>query len=330
MTTHRPPARVLVVAVGLPLVLAAAGIALVLAWLPELPDPIAVHWTLDGPDGFASAGAFLAFYALLALGFAVLFGVFAFIGRRVGPTWVQKLLASSSLGVAVVMFVTFVGTAAVQRGLDAAADAPDIGWLVLGGIAAGLVAGAIGWFIQPKVVPVTTEFAAASPLPLAPEERAVWLARTRTPVGVLVTIILAITVVVGVSFFVVGQSGGEAWFLLLAPVVLLLLALFTTSWRVRVDEHGLEVRSVLGRPVYRVAVADVEKVGATEISPTVDFGGWGIRFAPGRRRGIVTRGGSALDVVRKVGSSLVVTVDDAESGAALLAAYVAAARGTSA
>ncbi len=36
--THRPPARVLLVAVGLPLAITVVGIALLLAWLPELPD----------------------------------------------------------------------------------------------------------------------------------------------------------------------------------------------------------------------------------------------------------------------------------------------------
>jgi hypothetical protein len=114
--------------------------------------------------------------------------------------------------------------------------------------------------------------------------------------------------------------------LLLAPVVLLALALLTTSWRVRVDENGLVVRSVMGWPVYRVPAAEIAKAGATEVSPGADFGGWGLRMAPGRRFGIVTRGGPALEVLRHDGRSLVVTVDDPETGAALLAAYVAAPR----
>ena len=41
--THRPPARVLLVAVGLPLAITAIGIALLFAWLPDLPDQLAVH-----------------------------------------------------------------------------------------------------------------------------------------------------------------------------------------------------------------------------------------------------------------------------------------------
>jgi hypothetical protein len=324
--THRPPTRVLFVAVGLPLAITAVGVALLLAWLPELPDQLAVHWGLDGPDGFASSTAFVVGYALMGIGFVVLFGALAIAGRRVGPNWVQKMLASTSLGVAVVLFATFVATTEVQRGLEDAADAPDIGILVIGGVVAGLVAGVAGWFIQPKVVNQENELAAAEPLRLAPEERAVWLAKTRTPVGALVVIILAIAFVLGVTVFVTVQSGGAAWFLLLAPIILLALALLTTSWRVRVDEHGLVVRSVMGWPVYRVSVAEIAKAGATEVSPGADFGGWGLRWAPNRRFGIITRGGPALEVQRHDGRSLVVTVDDAETGAALLAAYAAAPR----
>lgn len=322
--THRPPARVLLVAVGLPLAITAVGLALLVAWLPELPDPIAVHWSLDGPDGFASPVTYLVGYAALALGLTILFGAFSIAGRRVGPNWVQKILASASLGVSVVLFVTFVGTTEVQRGLEDAADAPDIGARVLVGIAAGLLAAVAGWFIQPKTVPERHELAAAEPMRLAPEERAVWLATTRTPVGALVVIILAITFVLGLTVFLAVQTDGAAWFLLIAPVVLIALALFTTSWRVRVDETGLVVRSVLGWPVYRVPIAEVAKAGATEVSPGADFGGWGLRMAPGRRFGIVTRGGPALEAVRKDGRSLVVTVDDPATGAALLAAYAEA------
>jgi hypothetical protein len=320
---HRPPARVLLVAIGFPLAIFAAGFALMLAWLPALPDPIALHWSPDGPDRFSSPAAFVGFYALLAVAFVALFGTLAFAGRKVGPNWVQKALASTSFGVAVLLFVVFVGTVGVQLGLDDAKNAPDIGWLVLVGLIAAPLAGLIGWFVQPKRVDTATDFLPAEPLHLAPQERAVWLTKTRTPIGALIVIILAVTLVLGCSIFVTVQSGGQSWLLLIAPALLIVLALSTTSWRVRVDESGLEVRSLLGRPVYRVAVADVEKVGAIEVSPGADFGGWGIRLAPGRRTGIITRGGAALDVVRRDGSSLVVTVDDAETGAALLAAYAA-------
>jgi len=81
--------------------------------------------------------------------------------------------------------------------------------------------------------------------------------------------------------------------------VLLVLALLTTSWRVRVDENGLVVRGVMGWPVYRVPVSEIEKAGATEVYPGADFGGWGLRWAPNKRFGIITRGGPALEVVRQ-------------------------------
>ena len=42
----------------------------------------------------------------------------------------------------------------------------------------------------------------------------------------------------------------------------------------------------MGWPVYRVPAAEIAKAGATEVSPGADFGGWGLRMAPGRRFGI--------------------------------------------
>jgi hypothetical protein len=315
---------VLLVAVGLPLAVTAVGLALVIAWLPQLPDPVAVHWGTTGADGFAPAWAWVLGYAVLGIGVPVLFGALSFAGSRVGPTWAQKLLTSASLGVTVVLAVTFVGTTAVQRGLEDAADAPDVGWIVVAALAAGLVAGAIGWFVQPPLIPAANELIAAEPLPLGRGERAVWLATTQAAPGVLLTIIVAIVLVLGCATLLVVQTGGESWFLFFAPVALVLLALSTTRWRVRVDETGLLVQSVLGRPRYRVPVAEIARAGAVEVSPTADFGGWGVRHGEGRRLGVITRGGPALEAVRHDGSSIVVTVDDAETGASLLSAYIAA------
>jgi len=54
-----------------------------------------------------------------------------------------------------------------------------------------------------------------------------------------------------------------------------------------------------------------------------DFGGWGLRLAPGqggtrRRFGLVTRAGEALEVIRRDGRAFVITIDDARAAAAVL------------
>ena len=63
-----------------------------------------------------------------------------------------------------------------------------------------------------------------------------------------------------------------------------------------------------------------------DVSPFAEFGGWGYRVGRGGRVGIVLRSGPALQVERTGGRSLVVTVDDAATGAALLNTLAARAR----
>jgi hypothetical protein len=92
----------------------------------------------------------------------------------------------------------------------------------------------------------------------------------------------------------------------------------TASWPVRVDEAGLTVRSALGWPQFVVTAADVESAAVAQVTPLGEFGGYGLRYAPNGRVGIITRRGEALDVKRRNGRSLVVTVDDAGTAAGLL------------
>ena len=324
--THRPPFPMLLVSAGLPLAITSGGTALMVAWLPELPDPIAVHWGLDGPDAFAPAWTSIVLYLVLGLGLPLLFGGLMFAGKAAGPTWIQKLLASVSLGVSVVLAVAFVGTFAVQRGLADASDAPDIGWLVIGGLAAGLLAGVIGWFIMPRIAPIPDELTVVAPLTLTQGERAVWIAKTKVPTAAVLAITLLMAVLVGVVTYVIVATGGEAWVLALVALIPLLAVVFTTSWRAQVDATGFVVRTTIGWPVFRVPIDEIERAGTTEVSPVADFGGWGPRWGTGRRFGVVTRAGEAIEVVRHDGRALVVTVDDAATGAALLAAYAAAPR----
>jgi hypothetical protein len=75
--------------------------------------------------------------------------------------------------------------------------------------------------------------------------------------------------------------------------------------------------------MYRVAAADVASAGTTSVVPLGEFGGYGIRFGLGRRLGVITRGGEALEVQRRDGRAVVVTVDDAATAAGLLTAYAA-------
>lgn len=58
------------------------------------------------------------------------------------------------------------------------------------------------------------------------------------------------------------------------------------------------------------------------VNPMGDFGGWGLRLSVDGRVGVVLRTGEALQITRRKGRPFVVTVDDAETAAAVLSAQV--------
>ena len=71
----------------------------------------------------------------------------------------------------------------------------------------------------------------------------------------------------------------------------------------------------------------MERASVIDVSPLRDFGGWGWRVGHGGRTGIVLRSGEALLVEQTGGRSLVITVEDAAQGAALLNTMAVRARG---
>ena len=50
----RLPLSIWAVGVIAPALVWVAAVVVQLAWLPELPDSVAIHWGADGPDGFAA------------------------------------------------------------------------------------------------------------------------------------------------------------------------------------------------------------------------------------------------------------------------------------
>ncbi len=109
-------------------------------------------------------------------------------------------------------------------------------------------------------------------------------------------------------------------------VVLVIVVAATVAFHVRVDDTGFTVRSVLGIPRFRVPLAEVATAAKVEVNPMGEFGGWGMRLGADRRFGIILRAGEAIEVARTNGKRLVVTVDDAGTGAGLLEALMAGRR----
>ena len=109
-------------------------------------------------------------------------------------------------------------------------------------------------------------------------------------------------------------------------MLLIVLALTTTTFRVRVDASGLTTVSPAGFPRFTVPLSEVRSVAVTDVNPLGEFGGYGLRWTPGGF-GVVLRRGPAIDVTRTSGKRFVVTVEDAARGAALLRAFAVREQG---
>lgn len=325
-------ARAAFVWVGLiiPIAMLALAAIVIVAWLPQLPDPVATHWGLDGADGFGPRWATLM-PLLIGAGVVVLLGLMTLLSsrtaqRRGGAAWsvTARFLGAMSLATTGLIVTLTVATVAIQRDLAAAADAPDIdGWLIVA-FASMLVLGVAGWFLQPRIDMPPAATAEVTPVALLGGERAAWfgsvtLARTgRITLGILTFILLAVTAVTAARAPFDEGAAAAVWILIGTTVFILVAVAATLSFRVRVTARGLQVRSLIGWPNTRIALADIAQVEVVDINPFGEFGGWGWRIGLDGRRGVVLRTGEGLQVTDLRGKVFVVTVDGAAEAAAVL------------
>ncbi|WP_062303952.1 DUF1648 domain-containing protein [Demequina subtropica] len=319
--------RAATVGVVAPAVLCVAAVLAELGMLGDVPDPAATHWGASGPDGFSSPTLVPVMTGLvggvlpIALGSSVLRSI-----RRGERGFVLRLLPAVALGLATLMGVLMVGSLAIQRGLSDAVDAPSIlpvlGW----GLGAALALGLVGWFAQPRHEATAAPAAPARPLALAPGERAVWVGRSEMRAAALAAIVAGVVVatLAAVANWVVGDAAVAIVVSILALVLAFAAASFTV-FHVRVDSSGLTVRSAARLVRMRVPVEDVASAAAIEVSGLSQYGGYGIRHIPGATA-VVLRSGQALEVTRRSGRRFVVTLDDAGTAAAVLAAVAEDAR----
>ncbi|PFG38551.1 hypothetical protein ATJ97_1032 [Georgenia soli] len=321
---HRRRAWLLGVAV--PLAVTTLAWTLVISWLPRLPRYVALHW---GPGGIVDrVGSVAELLRTTAIVGGITVAVLAVLSLTVGRTALtRRTVLGLAAGTAVLfggMLVTVVGIQVDAPDATAAAP-PDLGLTVsvvaavLVGIAAGALAGP-----DPEL-PATEPLPASAPrTPLAANERAVWI-RTTGPSAALVHwggVLLAVYIGLVAWTAVVAQS----WFVAAVMFAVLPVVLTMLVWQVRVDTTGITARGALGWPRRHVPASEVVVARTRQVSPFNDFGGWGLRVAPDGTVGVVVRAGVAVDVERTGGRRLVVTVDDAPTGAALLNACAERAR----
>ncbi|GAA1939955.1 hypothetical protein GCM10009775_34880 [Microbacterium aoyamense] len=314
----------------IPLVVVTGALVLMLVWLPGMPETIAIHWNARGEaDGFAAARTTPALFAAVGYGLPLLLSLLGLAGNREGewgPTY--RFLATISLATTAFLTTLITWTFAAQRGLADTHDAPSIVPALAVGAGLGVAAGVAGWFAQPKLT-VSGGSAAGDSVPaitLEPGERVVWLRTTTMARGGVFAIVGSTVLVAGlaVAFALIGID--IWWVMALIALLFAVLAVTTCVFRVRVDSSGLRVVSPVGIPRFRVALDDISSVSVVHVNPMAEFGGWGIRLGVDGRFGIVLHSGQAIQVVRRSGKTFVVTVDDAETGAALLTALAARAR----
>lgn len=335
LTRTQARRRYAIIAIGIPLAVFVALMIVQFALLPQLPDPVASHWGLSGePDGFSEPWLLplvtggVGFVVTLVVALAPYLADAAPEQLVRGGPMSYRLMAAivwAETGfVGSLMLVTFV----TQIGIDDARDATLPGWWALVGLAVGAILALAAWRVVAEPPRADAAPQEPSPLVLGDAEHAVWIttvSMSRTGLILVWTLIvaaLATTVVVAWA-----QIGGPADAgILIAAGVLILLALLVaanTVFRVRIDGHGLEVRSRVGWPRVRIPRERIRSASVVSVNPMGEYGGWGWRYSVNSGWGVIMRTGEAIRVLRTDGRAFTVTVDDAETGASLLNGLIA-------
>lgn len=307
---------------GLPPILCAVpNLVLLSAAADNLPDPLATHFSGSGADGFTGRVATMGITAALAVGMGVMFaGLLVATNRKNAPKRrpdttfdPNRLLVASAWGVGALLGVLLTASTVANLGLTDPAAATMSGWAFPVAAVVAVLFAAGGWLIAPASPVAEGIPAPAEPLAIGRTERVSWSRRTTSPWMLLA----------GVCSVVIGVAVGVAVHPVAGAIAILagILAGQLAVVRVVVDHRGLTVGTgLLGRPRWRLAPAEITEVTATDISPAV-YGGYGFRLVPGATA-LILRGGPGLVVTRRSGRQFVVSVEDAETGAGVLAGVV--------
>lgn len=314
--------RFVAVAIVVPLVLATAGVFALLLTGDRLPDPIATRWSMSGePNQSLPLWGVIAGVVLVGGVLPAAIGASSSVPLKRGARGMSfRFLGASLAGMSGFVVVAMVGTALAQTELVDVDGAAVVWGPVACSLIIGSALGVLGWAIQPRHVVSGGAAEPARPLGQRPGERVAWMRETAigrvwvmfsVAAVVLIWASVLITWSVGDSLAAVGGVGAAAIAVTAAIATVL-------AFRVRIDRRGLCVTSVFGVPRFSVKPEEIERVEVVEVNPLGEFGGYGVRWRPGRL-GVVLRTGEAIEVHRTSGRSFVVTVDDAETGAAVLA-----------
>lgn len=309
--------RALAVGMGFA-VLATSLVSLwVLAVFDRLPEQVATHWGITGPDGFAPRSSVWESLRLSLALTLVLGLVFVFTMPANGRS--ANVSAGITAGLGTFFGLLFGGTVALQASFGA--DHPlllHIWWLapaLLLALGVGILAGRVVGTAPPR--PPATGIPPRSARMPERDHRRSWQSKVdlHPAVWLILLVPLAIFVIIGV--------GVGSWIL---PVVMTAVVAAPLAgvwrWHVIVDAKGLTCRNFLGWPTLHHALAEIEIAESIDFVGAFTYGGPGLRITRKGER-LVLRGGQALRVELSDGTDFIVTVQEADVAAKLLNTLIA-------
>lgn len=265
------------------------------------PDPIAVHWGFSGPpNGDMSLPVYVV---LLTAGMLLTWAALAAGARRSMPSAPLTSVTYSIMGLLAAVNAQIVIASLDAASWSEAASMSVVSLVVV--IAAALLAAAAGWLLAGGSAGVEVDELLApktpSDVPWSGSASNGWV------------MLIGTLPVFGVLFF---DPASLVLFIAIA-----LVGVAFSSVTVDADETGVSVHiGPFGWPTQRIAVGEISGASAVAVKP-MSYGGRGYRVRSGVRA-LIIRSGPAIRIQRADGPDLLVTVDDAPSGAAAIGALV--------
>ena len=311
----RPSRRRLALGVIVPTLAVGIAASVVLWWWRgELPSSIATHFGPGGAaDGYSSIGVVIAIPILVAV---LLAAVGAFVCSLGGTRFVVQAVTGVTVGVTVLIAILVPAMVECQRGLVDGTEARFPQWWAAIAVVVAVMVGVLVAQTVPRWTDGRRSAAGERPMAdIADAERFVWTRRVSSrPLNVVLAVSVLLIVGIGV---VLGL-----WPLLVLAAVLVIPMILLWSIRVTVSRVGVTIRGALGWPRISVAADDIEYAEVVDVSPLVDYGGYGYRLgivgALAGTKGFVLASGPAILVHRREGRGEVVVVDDAATAVGLI------------
>jgi len=308
----------LVAGIWVPLAIVIASEAVIIGVGATGSPRLIVHWGA-GPDRTGPWWTYAVIVA--AIGFPVIAFIGLFIARATRMIGMNPWMPAIAMGITV-FHALGMGVGSVVFNASRLAPALPLG----GGAVLAIAAALSTWWLLPREAPASAGVEAADRLPIRPGEVAGWTGKVDLPAWFVCLIAGVAAALIAFGVLLLLTVGGKAWPIFVSPALLLVVLLVTAQFVVTAGPRGFIVRSALGWPRLSIPAGSLAKAGVVQIDPMADFGGWGIRWAIGPNRkgrwGIVTHRGPGLEVVRSDGRSIVVTVNDAATAAAVLQTYI--------